>query len=561
MNQKRQYVYDVREVSDLRELLESSYELYAPNVAFTGHAPGGGVYEITYETAYKQAVAFATYLNAQGLEGAKIAVTGRNCYEWALTYLAVTAGVGVIIPIDKDLRADEIEFMLADSGAKAIVYADGMEKTVDACKGDFLRLPMCDMEKYIAEGERLLSEGACSYQNHKVDRDALGILLYTSGTTGVSKGVMLSQHNICSNIVGIMRRVAVTPEDRVLSLLPLHHTYECTIGFLAVFYNGASIAYNASLRKIVPDLALFRPTILVAVPLVLESFRNNILKKYGKIKGGKAILASQKAIASVLRTNKAKRSLFSTIHETFGGRLHTVLSGAAGLAPEVFRDFERFGYRVLIGYGLTETSPVCLMHNDFYRSPDDIGYPVAGVRVKLVDANDEGVGEIAVKGPNVMLGYYNAPELTDAVMENGWFRTGDLAEITEKGAFRIKGRSKSMIVAPNGKKIFPEELELFLGKSPYVAESLVYGAEGEDGTVTITAVIYPDREAVSKALDLTPDDAAYAELEKALLKDEVAAVNRQFPQYKRIMKIRVRTEEFVKTTTKKIKRNDPENRK
>jgi long-chain acyl-CoA synthetase len=257
----------------------------------------------------------------------------------------------------------------------------------------------------------------------------------------------------------------------------------------------------------------------------------------------------------------AGRKIFSTVANAFGGRLTRILSGAALLPEHVHRDMERFGFKVYIGYGLTETSPVCLMHNDFYRAPDDIGYPIVGGHAKIVDPDENGVGELAYRGANVMLGYYKNPEETAKVLRDGWFHTGDLARVKENGAFQITGRKKSMIVTQNGKKIFPEELEFYLAKSEYVAECMVYGEEGEHD-VTVTAAVFPNYPVIEERLageGIRPGDDNFDSRVREIITKAVKEVNEKLPTFRRIMKICIRKTEFVKTTTRKIKRTD-ENR-
>jgi long-chain acyl-CoA synthetase len=358
----------------------------------------------------------------------------------------------------------------------------------------------------------------------------------------------------------VLRRLKITESDRALSIAPLHHTFECTAGFLTMLYCGCSIAYNSSLRRLQAELKLFRPTVMAVVPLVLETFRNTIIKKYSQMRLGRLILTVQRTASDLTGTRAGKR-IFSVINETFGGRMRLFVCGAALLPPEVYRDYQRFGIRVCIGYGLTETSPVSIMHNDFYGGADDIGFPLSGVQVRLDDVNEEGIGELVVKGPNVMLGYYRNPEETARVMENGWFHTGDLARITESGAYQITGRLKSMIVTAGGKKVFPEELELFLDRSPLVRESLVC-ERGPADDRHLTAVLFPDEEAVSERLKkngISPGDDAYPEAERKLFTELVDSINAGFPPYKRMTRMVLRRREFVKTTTRKIKRNDPDN--
>lgn len=551
----------MREISSIRELCDGSCENFSENTAFV-FREGDGVREITYGEVYDDIKAFASYLRSLGLEGKKIAVLGKNCYEWALTYLTVCAGVGIIVPLDKDLSAEDIKYLTEDSGTAAIVFMPGQAEKLDGIGDDVMKLSSADMPLYIAEGKKLREEGDRAYEQHKIDPYSLGILIYTSGTTGVSKGVMLSQYNICSNIVHVARRTAVYPYDRALSVLPLHHTYECMAGFLSFFYSGASIAYNNSLRQLQADFVLFKPTVFVAVPVLLEKLYSMIVKKYAKMKGGKAVLAVQRSLSKLVGKASSQRKVFATVNASLGGKLNRILCGAAALSPEAYHGYESFGYRVYVGYGLTETSPVCIMHHDGYTSADDIGYPLVGVSAKIVDPNADGVGELAIKGPNVMLGYYKNPEATAQVIRDGWFYTGDLAKRLENGAYKIMGRIKSMIVLENGKKVFPEEIEYYLDSNKYVSESFVFGKE-ENGVTTVTASVIPDKDAIDEELSKSGDKMTDEEREnriKAIISSAVAGVNARFASYKAVKKIIIRKSDFIKTTTHKIKRLEEKNK-
>ena len=551
----------MREISSIRELCDGSCENFSENTAFV-FREGDGVREITYGEVYDDIKAFASYLRSLGLEGKKIAVLGKNCYEWALTYLTVCAGVGIIVPLDKDLSAEDIKYLTEDSGTAAIVFMPGQAEKLDGIGDDVMKLSSADMPLYIAEGKKLREEGDRAYEQHKIDPYSLGILIYTSGTTGVSKGVMLSQYNICSNIVHVARRTAVYPYDRALSVLPLHHTYECMAGFLSFFYSGASIAYNNSLRQLQADFVLFKPTVFVAVPVLLEKLYSMIVKKYAKMKGGKAVLAVQRSLSKLVGKASSQRKVFATVNASLGGKLNRILCGAAALSPEAYHGYESFGYRVYVGYGLTEASPVCIMHHDGYTSADDIGYPLVGVSAKIVDPNADGVGELAIKGPNVMLGYYKNPEATAQVIRDGWFYTGDLAKRLENGAYKIMGRIKSMIVLENGKKVFPEEIEYYLDSNKYVSESFVFGKE-ENGVTTVTASVIPDKDAIDEELSKSGDKMTDEEREnriKAIISSAVAGVNARFASYKAVKKIIIRKSDFIKTTTHKIKRLEEKNK-
>ena len=544
------YVYNVRDVLDIKELVETSCELYGEKTAFA-YKKGDAVSEVKYYQVGRDVRGFSTYLNSLGLENQKIAVTGKNSYYWFLTYLSVCAGTGVIVPIDKDLRGDEVAYLLEHAEAKAIICSPETIKKVEESGYNGIIISMDDMPELIKTGYRMAEDGDTSYTDHKIDPTALGILLYTSGTTGVSKGVMLSHRNICSNVVQICKRVAVYEDDVALSILPLHHTFECTVD-LALFYSGATIAFNSAVTKLKSELKLFSPTVMACVPLVLETLHRSIMSTYGKMKGGNAVLATQKAMARGL-SMKGRQKLFSSIHQAVGGRLNRMVVGAAAMIPDIHKDYELFGYKIYIGYGLTETAPVCLMQNDFYRAVGDTGFPLLGLQCRICDANEDGIGELQVKGANVMLGYYKNPEETAKVLQNGWFSTGDLVKKNEHGSYSITGRIKSMIVLPNGKKVFPEEQETFINRSPLVKDSMVFLTEKDEKPILAVAV-YPDWDALKA--EAQKKNAG----EKALITELVAGVNKMFPSYKYISKVIIRENEFVKTTTSKIKRNEPENK-
>lgn len=558
MKKKQNELHPVREVASIRELVESSVTLFPENIAFL-RKKDGEIETISFARTYQEMTAFATYLNSRGLQNKKIAVIGKNSYEWSLTYLAVLSGCGIIVPLDKELKPEEVAYLAKDSGISAIVYSADVKTSVDAVDSAVMRIPMEALPGCIAEGEALLAAGDTSYRDHTVDPYALGVLIYTSGTTGLAKGVMLSQNNITSNIIGVLKRVKVNEDDRTLSLLPLHHTYQCMAGFLAFFYAGASIAFSEGIRHIQEDFSCFQPTVFIAVPLILESFLRAVRKKYGQLFGGNAVYQTQKTISTLFKKAAPglSRSIFTSVTKAFGGRMRAVLCGAASLSPEVFRAYESFGLTVYVGYGLTETAPVCLMHNDSYSSPYDVGYPIEGVSAKLMDVNEEGVGELAIKGPNVMLGYYNNPEETARVLQDGWFYTGDLARYNKNGTYSITGRIKSMIVIQSGKKIFPEELEFYLEQNRFVKESLVFGHEDEDGSVQVAASIYPNYEKIDAELGKhrpDPDSPEYREKVMEIMTRVVRDVNRRVPHFKCIRKIIVKKTEFEKTTTRKIKR-------
>ena len=559
----KQYVYDVRNVCTLRELLETSVDEYGSNTAFVVKDKAGFIKEITYREFFGEVKALAAYLCSKGLEYKKVAVIGRNSYEWALSYMAICCGVGVVVPVDKELKAPEVGNILTLSGADAVTYAPEMETKIEDCGFSGFKLCKTELAQAVKDGKQLIAEGDKSYSEHKIDANALGSLIYTSGTTGVAKGVMLSQYNICSDIVGVRKKVNVTPSDRTLSVLPLHHTYECTLGLCAMLYSGASIAYATSLLKLLQEFKEYKPTIFMAVPQLLKAIHGGIIKKVASVPGGMAFLNVGKTLTTL--SGKFKPSVapkvFKSIHEAFGGRLRMILVGAACVDERIFKDLEKFGFAVYTGYGLTETAPLCVMHNDFERKADTIGLVMCGDKGKIVNPNADGIGEFAVKGPNVMLGYYNDEKATrEAFDEEGYFLTGDLVCIDKaSGHYKIVGRIKNMIVTDNGKKIFPEEIEFLLEKCPCIKECMAYGAQNDMGETQVAVKIFPNFDELEKSGISSEDKNFKDKMHDYFLEYVKEKVNKNLPGYKAVHHISIRHVEFDKTTTQKIKRQSPEN--
>lgn len=556
-------VYDVNQANCFREMMEYSAKHFADKTAFLVKKDNGEIQEITYQEFYLQIKQLSAYLNSLGLEYKRIAVIGKNCYGWALSYLAIGCGTGVIVPVDKELKSHDIKNILEMSESSAVIYENSLKDTIDQIDLDIIKLSMHGIEEFLRLGQQY-DEQNNSYCRHIVNPYEMGVLLYTSGTTGAAKGVMLSQYNICFDIYNVKKRVHVDCNDRVMSVLPLHHTYECTAGFLAMIYSGASISYLTSLRTVAQDFALYKPTIFITVPLLLENIHANILKKFAAIKGGMAVYTVGMGItraADILGIDLSDK-FFGQIHSFFGGKLKTILIGAAALSPTIFNDFKSFGFNMYNGYGLTETSPVCIMHDDFMkREADNVGKPLNGGMAKIFEPNENGVGEIIYKGDNVMLGYYNNQAETDKVIVDGWFHTGDMGFVDKNGYFHLQGRIKSMIVLPNGKKVFPEEMEILLSKKEYIKEAMVVGRES-NGEVIVCAKIFPDYEKANKHLlnkGIDKENANYDKEIKELITKQVKEVNRLLPGYKAIKSVEIRKTEFDKTTTKKIKRYNQDN--
>lgn len=528
------------EIRSIRELLYKSTEKFGENTAFLWKNEKGECEEITYSKLREDAEAFGKALLKRGYRGKKIALCAKNSYEWCLSYLAVVSFVGVIVPLDKELPSEELQNIL--SFAECDVFIGDRAAISKLSENDLFVLSVeNDLKGLIKEGEK----ESDSLLRDEPDAEKMSVLLFTSGTTGTMKGVMLSQKNICSDLMGVHPSIEATEADRSLSVLPLHHTYEC-IAFLMIVYCGGSIAFSGSIRTLKDDFSFFRPTVLVCVPLLLERFHKLIVKRMsdeGKRKKAQFITG----LSSII-SEESRRKIFTDIHSFFGGRLRKIVVGAAALSEEIARDFSAFGFSVIIGYGLTECSPIVICNSVHDISLNSIGKPLSNVQVKIEGVSEDGVGEICVKGPMVMLGYFKNEEETKRVLKDGWLHTGDLGYKDRYGNYRITGRSKNVIVTRNGKNIYPEELEGYLLRHSIVKEALVMSGRGD----IITAHIFPDEAEIARKL--RKDTVTQTEIKKAVTQ-VIRDVNKRIPSYKNIRDTVIRKEEFSKTTSHKIKRN------
>ena len=561
-------LYEVREFHNFRKLLEQSEALYGNSPAFKVKNQIGQILDISYTRFKADVEALGTALLDLGLDGCKVAVAGANSYKWCTSYLAVGGGVGVVVPTDKELPFDDILSILTVSESKAIIFDERFgEKLLEhrdrLPKG--LILISMDSSKdedgilsydlLLNNGYRLIGTGDSAYFDKDVEGNKLTVLLFTSGTTGMSKAVMLSADNICSDVRSIMGFVKINKGERILSLLPIPHTYECSVTFLCCIYGGVTICFCDGLRYITKNLEEYSPNILIVVPLILERFYNRIIKAIEKEKGGAAKIALGSAIAKVAGAVKLDVSdlFFGKIKKAFGGSIRLIISGAAGIDSNVIKNMNRFGIRTFQGYGLTECSPIIICNSDKDNKYDSIGKPIPYVEAKIDNPDENGVGEICVKGPMVMLGYYKDPEATRATFDpDGWFHTGDLGSVDKDGHYYIRGRCKSVIVTHNGKNVYPEELESLLLREAAVKECIVTGAEDERGNTIVFARIFPDLTAIGAA----HGNRAITEKEiSKAVSDAVKAINSQVVSYKAIRRFEIVDKEFEKTTTSKIKRN------
>lgn len=575
-NKYNLYKEGLRPIANLKHMLETSVELFPDNVAFWQKFKKGEPYTpITFRQTLEDVNALGTALISRGLKNKKIGVIGENSYFWAISYLAVACGVGVVVPLDKELSAGELEQLVEQSGISCVLMSSKYKLTfksmLDRKVGNLEFLVDTGAEssndrvyayrELISEGKNLLSLGDRAYLDAEIDPEALGVLLFTSGTTGVSKGVMLSHRNLCSEIMLAPLLIKYTQDDIFFSVLPLHHTYECTCGFLVSIYRGSSIGYCEGLKYIQKNLQELKPTIFCGVPLIFDNLHNAIMKNVRK--QGKEALVTR--IMKVGRFTERfgiglPKALLGKIRDVFGGRMRLLVSGGAAIRPEIMRFFNDLGFIMIQGYGLTECAPLAaaIPTEKKYYNYDSVGRVMEQVEVKIIDKDEEGVGEICLKGPNVMMGYYNNPEETEKSLIDGWFHTGDLGYIDKQKYIYITGRKKNVIITANGKNVYPEELENYLDESLFVSESMVWaGDDGNGNEKTIIATIKPDMDEVRNYLG---DEADDPESIRELIQSEVDSINEPQPLFKKIGKVIIKMDDFDKTTTKKIKRFNESNK-
>ena len=573
--------HKTKEVTNFKDMLYNSAENFKSRTAFKLKDENGKIVSITYEEFKNDVVYLGTDLIERGFLNKKIAVIGKNSYKWCVSYLAASI-VGIVVPIDKELHSDDvINFMNVSETACILGDSKNLSSVIDDIdKLDyketvFISFDRIDISKkndsnifnkadlkisdnilYFDNikiiGKDSYINGFYDFDNIKIDPDELRILLFTSGTTGNAKGVCLSQRNICSNILSTYGIVKVKRSDLFFSVLPLHHTYECTLGFLLPIYSGASIAHCEGLRYIAKNMAEFHPSVILCVPLLLEKLHKNIVRNMNKSLPEKYRKENQDENPFDNLPLIMKKIVKTKVKNTLGGRLRVFIVGAASANPSILSDFRKLKLNTLQGYGLTECSPLVAGNTDFFQKDDSAGLPIPNVEYKIDSPNKDGIGEIIVKGPNVMLGYYNNPEATANSIKDGWFYTGDLGKIDENGYLYITGRCKSVIVTKNGKNIYPEEVEYYLNDNPLISEALVQGIQDDDTDETyVKAQIYPNLEAISEYLKSSVPTKQEI---KKIISDVVSNVNSKLPNYKHIKGFIIRDKEFEKTTTQKVKR-------
>ena len=527
-------LYESKEYSDIREVIKDGINRYPDCVAFTiKNKEGKDIQytDITYAEFEKEINSLGTGLLKLGLKDKKIAIIGPNSYEWVLSYISVLFGIGIVVPLDKGLPAQEIEDSIIRSDADALIFDP---KYIDIIE-DIKQRSTTKVKEFICMKE-------------VESKEKTSIILFTSGTTSLSKAVMLSQKNIASNVHSMNAAEKLYNTDVNLVMLPFHHTFGST-GIILMLNNGVRNVFCDGLRHIQENMKEYKVSVFVCVPLILEAMHKRILLEVKKQGKEKTINRAKKLSNALLKVGiDVRKKLFKQLLDKLGGTMRFVVSGAAAIDKQVAEDFNSWGILTIQGYGLTETSPVLCAENEKCLKLGSVGIPLIDVEVKIDNPNEKGIGEIIAKGPNVMLGYYKNEEATKNSLIDGWYHTGDLGYIDRSGYLFITGRKKNVIVLKNGKNIYPEEIEVLINNLPYVTEALVFGYPKGDDLILSAKIVYDEHYVKNNFKDLSKE-----EFEEKVWND-IKEINTTVPKYKHVKKIIVTDEPMIKTTTAKIKR-------
>ena len=528
---------NVSKFLNLREMLNESVEQHKDNILYEINNN-----KITYKEFKQNVDCLGTSLINKGLKNKRIAIIGQNSYNWELAYLSVVCGTGIVVPLDKLLPENELESLIKRSEVEAIFFDEKYKNIIQKISkkndnklkllismGDEKHSGIINQNDLIEQGKALLAKRNTEFINSIINENEMSILLFTSGTTSKSKAVMLSHKNICSNIFSITCTLDIDDKDVFLSVLPLHHVFECTVGFLYPISIGAKIIFGRGLKYIVEDIKNNRISIFMCVPAIYENIYKNFRRKFEK-NGHLELLEKLEDVANKCNMDERK-IIFNQIHEALGGNIKMLISGAAALDPTVEKGFRTWGLNLVQGYGLTESSPVISIETEENYRLSSIGKPLQGIEAKIVEPNKDGIGELAVKGDNVMLGYLDDKESTDKVICNGWLCTGDLAKIDDDGFIYICGRKKSVIVLKNGKNIFPEEMEKLVNKIDGVKESLIFGkyTNKSKEDIKLNVEIIFDKAEVKDIYNISSDSEIYEKFH-----EKIKQVNSIMPSYKAI---------------------------
>ncbi len=559
----------IKEFNTIKEIIYNSAEKYKERIAFVIKEKNNkreskefNYKNISYQKLLEDINKLGTAFYNIGLKGKRIAIIGKNRYEWVISHLANMLGGMVSVPLDKDLQYDELENSLIRSKADCIIFdekhLDKIESLISNNKtnlSNFICMSKIEgfksVEELLEEGEILLNKGENGYKDYKINENEMAILLFTSGTTSSSKAVMLSQKNIASNIYAMQCVEDIRETDTNIAFLPFHHIFgsTCIIMMIAC---GVRTVFPDGLRYIKQNLNEYKVTIFVGVPVLIEAMYKTIMKEVEKQNKTKLIEKARIISNFLVKCNiDIRRKIFKKLIDELGGELRFIISGGAPADAKIMKGFNDLGIEVVQGYGLSETAPVIAAEDFKNKRNGSVGLPMLNDTIEIVNKDSDGIGEIRVKGPNVMLGYYEMPELTNEVLKDGWFYTGDLGYIDKKGYIFITGRNKNMIVLKNGKKVFPEEIETLINRMEIVSECMVFGMpeNGDEKDLKLSVKIVYDKDFVNEKYGKIDEKELYN-----IIWNEIKELNTSFPRYKHIQNMIITDEELVKTTTKKVKR-------
>jgi len=556
-------------VESIKELLLRSADIYANKLAMEDLSETP-IKRTTYSELLSYVLKFGTALKKLGIEEqSHIAIIGENRVQWSISYFTCMLFNYVAVPIDRNLSQNEIFNIIHESESVVVIFSSNYSEIFDESHTSLKRLnnyicmdegslesQFLNMKKMIDESDEIKKEDL-----PKINPNELAEIIFTSGSLGRAKGVMLSQNNLAENIVAMTSMLHIFPEDKFLSVLPMHHTYECTCGMLTPIYSGASVHFARSLKTIVDDLQTVKATILLAVPLLFEKMYKKIAKSISEDNVKSIIVPILVGVSNVVEkigAKEIKKKIFAELHEKFGGNIRIFIAGGAAPDPQVAKGLRGFGFNFIQGYGLTETSPILALNQLENFKDHAAGLPMPNAKIKIDSPDENGVGEIFVKGSSVMLGYYKNENATKETFQDDWFKTGDLGHIDEDGFVIISGRKKNVIISKSGKNVFPEEIEDVLNRNPFILESIVFGkVDAKQGEI-IAAKIVPDAEAfieLSEKENSTIND----KLVRDRIAVEIGKVNKELSSFKKIIDFEIRESEFEKTTTQKIKRYSSNN--
>ena len=557
-------LFNVPPISSVQELIIKSCEKYRNKIALEDYI-NYPISKVTFGELYQYIIKFGKSLFELGIkERDHIAVIGENRVQWGITYLTSMCFNLVIVPVDKNLSSNEMINVLHESGTKAIIFSESFRQTICEMKESLPNLKhLISMDlKEMEDGchsmiNMIEKQDARNVKLPSINPDDLAEIIFTSGSLGRAKGVMLSQKCLASNLMGMTSMIQITLEDRFFSVLPIHHTYECTCGFLCPLYVGGSVHFSRSLKTILDDIQKAKPTILLGAPLLFNKIYAKIMKGIAEDKIKSKIVSPIIKLTNLLEIagwKNSKKLFLKELHNKFGGAIRLFVVGGAAPDPKVAKGFREFGFNFVQGYGLTETSPILALNRLNNYKDDAAGLPLPGVEIRVNHPDKNGVGEVYAKGNNVMLGYYNNQKLTDEAFNNGWFKTGDLGFIDVDGFLHLSGRKKNVIIANNGENVFPEEIEDILSRNPFILECMVYGQKDEKHDEIIVAQIVTNSETFIE-YSTKNNIKITSEIVNEIISDAVTQTNKQLASFKRIKKFYIRENEFEKTTTQKIKRH------